>query len=121
MIEAFTALNQLYNDMPLSETGFRAAQDAVISKIRSERITRMNILWNFIEAEKKGLKSDIREKTFREVQKMSPADIASFNAKYLKSKTKTYLVLGKESELDFEGLSKIGPVTKLTLEDIFGY
>jgi predicted Zn-dependent peptidase len=121
MIEAFKALNTLYDDMPLSETGFKAAQDAVISKIRSERITRMSILWNYIDAEKKGLKSDIRRNIYLNVQNMTSKDIAAFNANYLKSKTKTYLVLGKESELDFEGLSKIGPVTKLTLEEIFGY
>jgi predicted Zn-dependent peptidase len=121
MIEAFNALNALYDHMPLSETGFKAAQDAVISKIRSERITRMSILWNYIDAEKKGLKSDIRRNIFLNVQNMTSKDIAAFNEKYLKSKTKTYLVLGKESELDFEGLSKIGPVTKLTLEEIFGY
>jgi predicted Zn-dependent peptidase len=121
MIEAFRALNSLYDDMPLSETGFKAAQDAVISKIRSERITRMGILWNYIDAEKKGLKSDIRRNIYLNVQNMTSKDIADFNAKYLKSKTKTYLVLGKESEMDFDGLSKIGPVTKLTLEEIFGY
>ena len=34
---------------------------------------------------------------------------------------KTYLVLGKEPETDFTGLEKLGPVTRLSLEDIFGY
>jgi predicted Zn-dependent peptidase len=121
MIEAFNALNGLYDNMPLSETGFRAAQDAIISKIRSERITKMAVLWNFIDAEKKGLKTDIRRKIYTDVQGMKPGDIAKFNEKYLKSRTKTYLVLGKEEEMDFPGLSKLGPVTKLSLPDIFGY
>jgi predicted Zn-dependent peptidase len=121
MIEAFNAMDALFDDMPLSEVGFKTAQDAIISKIRSERITRMAILWNFIDAEKKGLKADIRRNIYNDVQKMSAGDIREFNEKYLKSRTKTYLVLGKESEMDFTGLSKLGPVTKLSLPDIFGY
>lgn len=121
MIEAFHALNQLYDEMPLSEVGFTAARDAIISKIRSERITRMSILWNYIDAEKKELKKDIRNDVFRKVRDMGSQEIRAFQEQYLKSKAKTYVVLGKEEEMDFDGLHQLGPVTKLSLVDIFGY
>ena len=32
-----------------------------------------------------------------------------------------YIILGDEKELDMEALSKIGPIRRLTLEEIFGY
>ena len=32
-----------------------------------------------------------------------------------------YLILGDEKELDIQGLEKIGPIHRLTLEEIFGY
>lgn len=121
MIEAFKALNELYNEMPLSETGFSNAKEAVISKIRTERISRMNLLWNFIDAEKHGLNYDIRKEVFEQVQLMKSEDLRAFQEKFLKNRTKTYLVLGKESEMDFQGLEQFGPVTRLTLEEVFGY
>jgi hypothetical protein len=52
---------------------------------------------------------------------MTLNDVEAFNDKFLKERTKTYLVLGKESETDFKGLESLGPVTRLSLEDIFGY
>ena len=32
-----------------------------------------------------------------------------------------YIILGDEKELDMDALEKIGPIHRLTLEDIFGY
>jgi hypothetical protein len=32
-----------------------------------------------------------------------------------------YLILGDEKELDMEALEKIGPIRRLTIEEIFGY
>jgi hypothetical protein len=52
---------------------------------------------------------------------MTLDNISQVNARFLKDRHKTYIVLGKESDLDFAGLEKLGPVKKLTLEEIFGY
>ena len=32
-----------------------------------------------------------------------------------------YIILGDEKELDMEALEKVGPVKRLTTEEIFGY
>ena len=32
-----------------------------------------------------------------------------------------YLILGDEKELDMKALEKLGPIRRLTLEEIFGY
>ena len=32
-----------------------------------------------------------------------------------------YIILGDEKELDMEASGKIGPIKRLTLEEIFGY
>ena len=32
-----------------------------------------------------------------------------------------YIILGDEKELDMPSLEKIGPIRRLTLEEIFGY
>ena len=52
---------------------------------------------------------------------MTLDDMITFEDKYLKNKAKTYLILGRESAIDFNALRQIGPVKKLTLKDLFGY
>ena len=44
-----------------------------------------------------------------------------YQKQYIKGQKKFYLVLGKESEIDFNKLAKFGTVKKLTLDEIFGY
>jgi len=121
VMDAFQALDELYDEMPLTETGFQAAADAVLNRIRSERITKSAILQNFINTERRGLQTDIRKDIFSGIQSMKSHDIRQFQENFLKSKAKTYLVAGKESEMDFEKLSKLGSVIRLSPEDIFGY
>ena len=36
-------------------------------------------------------------------------------------KTYKYFILGDEKELDMKALEKIGPIHRLTTEEIFGY
>ena len=55
------------------------------------------------------------------VAEMKVADVTGFAENNLKNKAKTYLVMGREPDIDFKGLATLGPVTKLNLKDIFGY
>jgi hypothetical protein len=49
------------------------------------------------------------------------SDLIAFQNKYVKGRNYTYLVLGSKSNVDINYLKKIGPVTELTLNEIFGY
>jgi predicted Zn-dependent peptidase len=121
IINAFTAFDELFDVFPVSESAFYGSKYALLNKISTERVRRMGILWNFLNAEKLGLNMDIRKDIFINVAGMKLDDVIGFEEKYLKNKAKIYLVLGRESETDFNALGKIGPVTKLSLEDLFGY
>jgi mevalonate kinase len=81
----------------------------------------MNCLWNFLNAEKLGLNQDIRKDIFENVSEMTLESLIAFQESHLKNKAKTYMVLGRESDINFKALEQIGPVKKLTLEDLFGY
>jgi hypothetical protein len=48
-------------------------------------------------------------------------DIVKFEQQSMAGKPYRYLILGDEKELDIEGLEKIAPIRRLTLEEIFGY
>jgi hypothetical protein len=68
-----------------------------------------------------GWKEPLRKQNFQAYQKMTMSDLTNFQKQYIKGQKKSYLVLGKESEIDFNKLAKFGKVKKLTLDEIFGY
>ncbi|MGE0076300.1 MAG: M16 family metallopeptidase [Bacteroidales bacterium] len=122
VIDAFNAFNELFNQMPEAEIGFNLAKESAISDIRTNRVEKMDLLWNYIEAQHMGWTTDVRKVLFEKLPSYTLDDVKKFQEKYVKDKTKTYVILGREGDLDFEKLKQLyGPVTKLTLEDIFGY
>ncbi len=122
LFDATDAFNDLFNNMPTSEGAFALTKESVISSIRTERITKDNILWSYLKAQKMKQTTDVRKSLFEKVQKLSLADVVNFNSTYIKNKPKTYIILGNEAEMDFNKITqKYGPVTKLSQEAIFGY
>ncbi|MEI7594403.1 MAG: insulinase family protein [Bacteroidota bacterium] len=121
IFDAFNAYNDLFNNMPESEGTFNLAKDGIISNINTERITRMNIIWNYISAQRRGLSYDIRKDLYAKIPTMTVKDVKLFNEQFIKNKTKTYIILSKEADINFGELEKYGKVIKLTQSDIFGY
>ncbi|MFH0865925.1 MAG: insulinase family protein [Bacteroidota bacterium] len=119
--EAMKAMFEVINNMPESEKSFDAAKDAIVKKIRTERVTKTNVLFNYINAQRMGLTTDIRKDVFEKVPGMKFADLLAFQQKYLKDKKYTILVIGKKDDLDVKTLEKYGKIEYLKLEDIFGY
>lgn len=119
--EAMKSMQELITDMPLAEGNFKLAQEAIIQSIRTERITKQNILFNYEDAKRLGLTEDIRRSIFTQVPKITMEQIKKFQEAHIKNKTATILVMGKKESLDLETLKKYGEVHFLSLEDIFGY
>ncbi len=120
--DAFNAFNELFDQMPESENAFNLAKESLITDIRTERLSKMNLLWDYLDAQKMGRKTDIRKELFIKIPTITFADVKKFQEQYIKGKPKTYIILGKESDLEFTKLEQLyGPVTKLKLEDIFGF
>lgn len=121
MIDALNAFDEIINNMPESQKAFDLTKDALISRLRTERITKSDILWNYVYAQDLGLSTDSRKELYEKVQSMTLADVKAFQEKWVKGRQYTYCVLGDEKDLDMKGLSKFGPVRKLTQEELFGY
>jgi predicted Zn-dependent peptidase len=119
--EAMAGIFELINNMPEAENNFKAAKESIIQGIRTERITKANILFNYENAKKLGLDSDIRKAVYEKVPNMTFAEIKAFEEQHYKSKKFTIVVLGKKENLDLKTLEKYGKVSFLTLEEIFGY
>lgn len=121
MIDALAAFDEIINDMPESENAFKLAKDALLTRLRTQRITKSDILWNYLGAQDLGLTTDRRKELFEKAQTMTLEDVKKFQEEWIKGRTYTYCILGDEKELDLKGLQKYGPITRLTREEIFGY
>ena len=121
LIDALNAYEELFNDMPEAEANFKLAKDALIAGSRTNRTTKMSIINVYLHCERMGLKEPLNKQNFAAYQKMTMDDLTSFQKQYIKGQKKSYLILGKESEMDFNALSKFGKVKKLTLDQVFGY
>ena len=56
-----------------------------------------------------------------DVGKPERFDIVAFERNNIAKKPFRYIILGNEKELDMESLGKIGPIKRLTTEEVFGY
>lgn len=121
MLDAINTFNDIINNMPQSETAFKLAKEGMIARLRTDRITKMSVIWSYINAQDLGQTVDSRIKLFNDVQDMTLQDVIDFQQKWIKGRTYSYGILGDKKELDMEALKKIGPVIELTTEDIFGY
>jgi len=121
MMEAIEAFNNILNELPESENTFALSKEQLLTDIRTERILREDILWNYLNAKEFGYATDPRKELFEKIPGMTLQDVKAFQQKHIRNKAFTYSILGDLKALDIESLKKIGPVTILTQEDIFGY
>lgn len=121
VIDALRVFDQIINDMPESENAFKLAQDALVARIRTERINGFDVLQSYLEAKDLGLEVDIRKELYEKAQKFTLEDVKKFQQEKVKGRHYVYYILGDRKDLDLKKLSEYGPITYLTTEDIFGY
>lgn len=121
MGDALAAFDEIINHMPESQPAFDLAKEALLSRLRTERIIGSEVLGSYLSAKDLGLDIDRRKILFEEIQQLTLEDVKKFQEKWVKGRTYTYCVLGNEKELDMSKLSAYGPVTRLTTKEIFGY
>ena len=121
LIDALEAFTDLLDNMPVSELNFDLAKTSLVAQYRTDRTRKMSIIYYYLNCEEKGLKAPLDRTNYNLIQKMTLNDVKNFNANYIKGQKRVVVVLGNENEVDFKGLEKYGKITKLTLEEIFGY
>ena len=121
LMDAVNTFNDIINNMPLSENAFRLAKEGMLTRLRTDRVNGASIIWNYLDAQDLGLTEDRRIRLYNDIQNMTLDDVAAFQQKWVKGRTYTYGILGNKKDLDMEALRKLGPVTELTTEEIFGY
>ena len=121
MVDAVTHFNEILNDMPASETAFQIAKEAVTKRLASARTTKTGVINAYLTAQKLGLNISTNELIYKNLDKVQLSDIVNFEKQNMANKAYRYIILGDEKELDMNFLDSLGPIKRLTLEEIFGY
>jgi predicted Zn-dependent peptidase len=121
MNEAISGMNDLLTAMPETDQLFDAAKQGIKQDIATGRITKDDIVFNYLSAQRLGLDYDIRKQEYDALDKLSFESIRKFHDQNLKGVPYTYCILGSEKKITPEELAKYGEVKTLTLEEIFGY
>jgi len=121
MMDCVNEFNKIVGTIPQSEAAFALAKESLMKKLASRRTVRGAVLNSYMNAQRLGLNYDINSKVFEMLPSLKLNDIVKFEQNSMANKPYRYLILGDESQLDMKALEKIGPVRRVTLEEIFGY
>ena len=121
MRTAIEAFDDIINNMPESEASFAVAKEALIGRLRTQRLTGMDVLRSYIACRYLGLSEPSYRAVFEKAQNATLADVVATQQKWVKDRHYTYAILGDIKDLDTKFLATLGPVQVVSLEDIFGY
>lgn len=121
MGDCIRTFNAIVDTIPQSEPSFDIARQSLQKKLQSQRTLRYDILTSYYAAQRRGISYDINERIYNALPSLKLDDIVRFEQQNMAHKPYRYIILGDEKELDMTLLEKIGPVKRLSLEEVFGY
>ena len=119
--EALPGLMDLLTTFPSSDGGFIAAKTSLTQEIQTERITKSDILFTYDANKRLGIDYDWRKDIYDNLPKLTMKDLKNFHQQFIGNDRYNIMVLGNRDRIDQEALRKVGPVTELELQEIFGY
>lgn len=119
--DAIVAFDEIINNMPLSQQAFDRSKEEMITGIRTRRVLRDAVLWNYLASQKFGYTEDPSKIMFEKLPTLTLDSVSNFQKEYIKDKSLVYYILGDVKNLDQNYLKTLGDVKVLKQEDIFGY
>ena len=121
--ESVETFDSIINNMPESEKAFQVAKTALLTSIRTNRTIGYGVLSEYLDLQDLGLTEDRNKAVFEKVQNLTLEDVKAFHKKWIKGRKYIYGFLGDKDadNFDLSFVESLGPVTSLTLEEIFGY
>ena len=121
MMDAVNHFLEILNEMPESEQAFGIAKEALTKRLASQRTTKFGLINAWLSAQMKGIDYDINERIYNALPNITLQDIVQFEQEQMANKPYRYVILGDEKELDMKALQQLGPVKRVSTEEIFGY
>ncbi|HWW43163.1 M16 family metallopeptidase [Pedobacter sp.] len=121
MNDAVKGMNELLTVLPENEKSFEGAKSNSVNAIQTERIVKDGILAAYFSDKKLGFDHDSRIDLYNNIKPLKLSDMKDFHAAHVSGKAYNYCIVASEKNVKMEDMQKFGPVTKLSLEQIFGY
>ncbi len=121
MMDCVTHFLEILNEMPESEQAFNIAKESVTKRLASMRTTKFGLINAWINAQNRGIDYDLNERIYNALPNITLQDIVKFEQEQMANKPYRYVILGDEKELDMKALQELGPVKRVSTEEIFGY
>ena len=119
--QAVEAFDEIINNMPVSESAFSIAKDALDGRYRTQRTTGSNVLWEYRSCRSLGLSEPMDKAVFEALSSLTIDDVKAIQEKWVKDRTYNYAILADPKDVDMDFVKSLGPVKNLTLDEIFGY
>jgi predicted Zn-dependent peptidase len=121
MNEAIKGMNELLNELPVSEQRFEIAKTGFRKDLQTQRVSKEGIFSTYLAAQQKGWKDDFRKEEYASLDNIKLQDIQQWHQQQVSNKAYTYCVVASDKKIKLDDLKAIGEVKQLSLEDIFGY
>ncbi len=121
MMDCVRQFHQILDTIPQSEAAFNIAKEALTKRLATERTTKFGLINAWLSAQWLGIDYDMGERIYRALPGLTLQDIVSFEQQQMANKPYRYIILGNEADLDMDALRQIGPIRRVTTDEIFGY
>ena len=121
MMDCIRTFNEILDTIPQSQSAFEIARQSLTKQLAAQRTTRFAVLNAWMAAQERGVDYDINEKIYNELPNLTLDDIVRFANDRMARKPRRFMILGNEKELDLAALLQVGPIKRVSLEEIFGY
>ena len=121
LMDCINTFNEILDTIPQSPAAFEIAKQSLMKQLAAQRTTRFGVINAWLAAQERGVDYDINEKIYNALPNITLQDIVAFANERMARKPRRMMILGNERELDMASLMKVGPVKRVSLEEIFGY
>lgn len=121
MMDCIRTFNSIIDTIPQSDKALELAKQALMKRLATRRVTKESLIYSYLSARDRGIDYDLNKKVYEAVTSLTMDDVAKFEQETMAKKPYRYIILGDEKQLDMKALEKIGPIKRLTTEEIFGY
>ena len=119
--DALNHFQEIINNMPQSEQAFQNAKNALLSRLRTERTTRVGVLWSYINALDHGLVEDPHKQVFEQIQNLTLQDLVQFQEQYIKGRKYINSLVADPKLVDLNIFRQAGKVKNVSVDEAFGY
>ncbi|MFM9008728.1 MAG: hypothetical protein ACKORE_09110, partial [Bacteroidota bacterium] len=104
-----------------NQATFVQARDGALQAIRSERITRDEVLPTYHGMKRMGFTQDSRQAVFNYIEMANLEDIVAFQQKSLRDAPFRMALIADRERIDKAAIAQYGELKELELEAVFGY